>query len=194
MKLTDADYARAASLLGCDPAAVRAVAAIESAGDGFLEDGRPKLLFEAHIFSRLTGHRFDASRPEISSPTWNRALYVGGEGEHIRLAQAVEIDREAALQSCSWGKFQLMGFNYKRCGFALLQDFINAMYRSEGAQLTAFCQFVKSMGLDDELRARDWTAFARGYNGAGFLANHYDTRLAKAFDQFHSIDTIAGIP
>lgn len=186
--LTDADIARAAQLLGCEPAAVRAVAAVESAGSGFLPDGRPKVLFEAHIFSRLTGHRFDVSHPMISSRTWDKGLYVGGEHEYERLNEAAALDRDSALQSASWGKFQLMGFNFRRCGFPILADFKAAMCRSEGAQLTAFCHFVKSMGLDDELRRRDWIGFARGYNGPGFALNEYDTRLAKAFDNFHSID------
>lgn len=192
MKLTDADYARAASLLGCAPAVIRAVAAVESAGDGFLLDGRPKILFEAHIFSRLTAHKFDASHPDISSPTWNKALYVGGAGEHDRLARAAELDRDAALKSASWGKFQIMGFNFERCGFGLLQDFVNAMYRNEGAHLTAFCNFVKSMGLDDELRRLDFAGFARGFNGPKFAENGYDTLLAKAHGHFDSIDRAVG--
>ncbi len=197
MKLTKADYARAAQLLGCLPAAIRAVAAVESAGDGFLSDGRPKILFEAHVFSRLTGHRFDASHPLISSPTWNRALYATGVGgEHERLAAAVALDRNAALSSASWGKFQLMGFNYTRCGFDVLkglQAFVNAMYRDEGEHLTAFCHFVKSMSLDDELRRGDWAGFARGFNGPKFAENRYDERLARAFANFHSIDTSMGV-
>lgn len=189
--MNDADYTRAAQLLGCETAAVRAVAALESAGDGFLEDGRPKVLFEAHVFSRLTGHRFDDKYPEISSRAWNPALYIGGAREHDRLARAAALDREAALQSASWGKFQLMGFNWKRCEFGSLQDFVAAMYRSDGEQLTAFCHFIKSMGLDDELRRHDWPGFARGFNGPMYASNHYDTRLSKAFDQFDSIDASA---
>jgi hypothetical protein len=31
------------------------------------------------------------------------------------------------------------------------------------------------------LRALDWTAFARGYNGAGFAKNRYHTRLRDAY-------------
>ena len=191
MKLTDADFFRAARLLNCEPAAVRAVAAVESAGDGFLPDGRPKLLFEAHIFSRLTAHKFDATHPKISSHDWNRELYLGGAAEHLRLAEAYRLDPAAALQSASWGKFQLMGFNWRRCGFETLQAFVDAMQSDEGAHLIAFCRFVKSMGLDDELRRQDWVGFGDGYNGPSFAINHYDTRLAKAYANFKSIDTVA---
>ena len=194
MKLTDADFARAAHFLGCEPAVIRAVAAVESAGSGFLEDGRPKILFEAHIFSRLTARKYDATHPDISSRLWDKTLYLGGEHEHERLEKAAALDRDAALQSASWGKFQLMGFNWRKCGFESLQEFVNAMYRSEGAQLTAFCNFVKSMGLDDELRRLDFLGFARGFNGPSFALNEYDVRLANSYAQFKSIATLQGIP
>lgn len=187
--LTTADFGRAALLLGCEPAAVRAVAAVESAGEGFLEDGRPRILFEAHIFARLTNQRFNESHPDLSSRTWNKALYQGGAAEHDRLARAAALDRNAAIQSASWGKFQIMGFNWRKCGFANLQDFVNAMYRSEADHLTAFCHFVRSMGLDDELRRRDFAAFARGFNGPMYAENDYDAKLSQAFDYFQSIET-----
>lgn len=186
--LTTADFGRAALLLGCEPAAVRAVAAVESAGEGFLEDGRPRILFEAHIFARLTNQRFNESHPDLSSRTWNKALYQGGAAEHDRLARAAALDRNAAIQSASWGKFQIMGFNWRKCGFANLQDFVNAMYRSEREHLTAFCNIVKSFGLADELRRLDWVGFADGYNGPGFALNEYDSRLARAFGNFKSIE------
>jgi hypothetical protein len=182
--LTDDDFARAAAALACDVAAVRAVCAIEAPQGGFLATGEPVILFEAHIFSRLTGRRYDATHPSISSRTWNRALYRIGLSEHQRLAEAVALDRDAALQSASWGRFQIMGFNWQRCGFPSLQDFINAMYASEGQQLDAFVEFVKSAGLDDELRRLDWAAFARGYNGPSFAENEYDARLAAAYHSF----------
>jgi hypothetical protein len=190
MSLTDADYARAALLLGCNPAAIRAVAEVEAPGSGFLPDGRPKILFEAHHFSRLTAHRFDADHPSISSRVWDRTLYRGGAAEHDRLARAAELDREAALLSCSWGKFQIMASNYKKAGFTSLQAFVNAMYRSEAEHLTAFCHFVKNMGLDDELRRLDWAPFARVFNGPKYAEHRYDERLAQAFTFFDSIDTL----
>lgn len=189
VKLTDADYARAAQLLGCDQAAIRAVAAVESGGDGFLPDGRPKILFEAHIFSRLTAHKFDG-HPQISTRTWNRDLYKGGAAEYDRLEAAKALDYPAALQSASWGKFQTMGFNYKRCGFITIHQFVEAMYKNEGAHLTAFCNLVKSFGLDDELRNHDWLPFAEGWNGPGFARIQYDRLLANAYDNFHSFEIL----
>lgn len=179
--LSEQDYKRAADALGCDVAAIRAVDRVESAGSGMLQSGQPKILFEAHIFGRLTGGKYHQSHPNISSPTWNRKLYKGGAAEHDRLAEAVELDRNAALQSASWGRFQILGSNWRESGFPSLQAFINAMYGSESDQLDAFVEFVKRRGLADELQRHDWAGFARGYNGPGYLNNRYDTKLEQAY-------------
>lgn len=183
--LSEADYKRAAEWLGCEVAAVKAVDRVESAGSGFLADGKtPKILFEAHLFSRLTGHKYDQSHPHLSSPSWNRKLYKGGAAEHDRLAEAVELERTAALQSASWGRFQILGSNWRECDFPHLQAFVNAMYQSEAAHLYAFVSFVRKRGLADELQRKDWAGFARGYNGPGYKNNRYDQKLEQAFGIF----------
>ena len=74
-QLTPADYQRAAEMLGCRRQVIQAVAQVEAVNSGFLPSGRVTILFEAHQFSRLTGHRYDTSHPSISSKVWNRALY-----------------------------------------------------------------------------------------------------------------------
>lgn len=176
-------YKQAADTLGCNEAAVRAVASVESAGSGFLPDGRAKILFEAHIFSRLTGHKYDNTHPDISSRKWNKKLYIGGAGEYRRLDRAMALSAELAVQSASWGKFQIMGFNYKRCGFKDIQDFMFAM-RSEEGQLKAFVGFIQSMKLADELQRRDWAGFASVYNGPAYAVNAYDSKMATAYKRF----------
>lgn len=191
--LVASDFHSAATILNVDPFTIMAVAEIESAGGGFLPDGRPKILFEAHVFSRLTKHVYDELHPNISSSKWTRSLYRGGAAEHdVRLEEAVRLDRPAALQSASWGMFQIMGFNFKRCGFPSVQAFVNAMYISEAQHLNAFCRLVKSMGLDDELQRRDWAAFANGYNGPSFATNHYDSKLEASYARLISASTPDG--
>jgi peptidoglycan hydrolase-like protein with peptidoglycan-binding domain len=37
------------------------------------------------------------------------------------------------------------------------------------------------------LQRRNWTSFARGYNGRNYKKNEYDTRLAAAFAKFNAI-------
>jgi hypothetical protein len=183
-KLTDQDFSDCATSLDCQIAAVRAVVAVESAGGGFLPDGRPKILFEAKYFHKLTGGKYDKSNPNISSPVWNPKLYKGGAREWDRLNQALALDHDAALQSASWGLFQIMGANYKLCGFDNVNDFVAAMEKSEGDQLKAFIGFVKSQKLDGFLRTRNWASFAKGYNGPGYKKNQYDVKLANAYSKY----------
>lgn len=179
--LTDADYRRAAATLGCEAAAIRAVGDVESGGrTGFLPDGRPKILFESHLFSRLTGGQHDATHPDISTARWIRN-YVGGAGEYDRLERAMQLDREAALKAASWGKFQILGTNYSRVGSRTVDEFVVAQKRSEQEHLDAFVKFILSNDLSDELRERRWADFARRYNGPGFAKNHYDEKMAEAY-------------
>jgi peptidoglycan hydrolase-like protein with peptidoglycan-binding domain len=183
-KLTAEDYRNVARLIGCDVAAVRAVVEIESSGSGFLSDGRPKILFEAQWFSEFTNGKFDTSNPDISSPRWNPRLYVGGVGEWARIEKAIKLDRPAALKSASWGLGQVMGFNFKPAGYTDVESFVKDMYLSEGKQLMAMFNFIKSQKLDRFLVSKDWAGFARAYNGEGYRQNRYDEKLAAAFQKW----------
>jgi len=176
------DVAAAATAMQCEPAAIWAVCDIESAGGGFLPDKRPKLLFEAHVFGRLTHHQWDASHPNISSPVWNRALYgAAGAHQYDRLNEAIQLDRGAALQSASWGMFQILGLHYAACDFPDIDHYVAAMCASEGAQLAAFVAFCRRTRLDRYLRVCDWTQFALAYNGPSEAENGYDSKLAAAY-------------
>jgi LysM repeat protein len=184
--LTEADWQRAATALGVDVAAIKAVANVEAPGSGFLADGRPKILFEAHQFGRLTGDRYNSSHPNISSAEWNRSLYKGGAAEHDRLAQAQALNDSAALQAASWGRFQIMGFNYKTAGYNNVQDFVAAMKHSEGKQLDAFVNFIKAdPAMHRALQNHDWASFARAYNGPGYAQNNYDTKIASEYNRLN---------
>jgi hypothetical protein len=182
--VTEADYERVAKLLGCEIAAIKAVDQVEAKGDGFFAGGRPKILFEAHQFSKHTGHKYDRAYPSISSATWNKALYAFGEAEYDRLRKAMTLDRPAALKSASWGRFQIMGFNHSSAGHPTVQAFVDAMFKSESAHLDAFVAFLKSTGLKEALKKKEWAKFAKGYNGPKFAANAYHTKLENAYNTF----------
>lgn len=188
--ITEAAFQESAISLGCDLAAIKAVAEVESRGDGFIKDKTgarvPKTLFERHVFSRLTGGKYDAIAPDISNPissAKDRSYGTYAE-QPARLEKAAKLDRNAALQSASWGIFQIMGFNYQLAGFKTLQDFVNAMYKDEDEHLKAFVNFVKNSDLASALKNHDWAAFARGYNGADYRQSQYDTKLAQAYAKY----------
>lgn len=177
--LNEKDFRDAARRLNCEVAAIKAVAEVESKGDGFLPRGEPKILFERHIFSKRTNGFFDQTNPGISNPV------AGGYGspasQHKRLQEAVTLNRNAALMSASWGRFQIMGFNYTLAGFNSLQEFVTAMYKGEREHLFAFVNYIVNTVLDDELREKRWRDFARKYNGPDYRKNNYDVKMADAY-------------
>ena len=181
--LSEADYVAAAALLKCDVPAIKAVAEVESRGAGFLPDGRPKILFERHKFHKFTGGKYDHSHPGISNPSQG-GYGQGGAPQWKRFDEAAALDRNAALKSCSWGKFQVMGFNFEVCGFANVEDFYAAMQKSEGEHLKAFCNFIAGNNLGGALRKHQWAQLAAGYNGAEYKINKYDVKLAAAYKKY----------
>jgi hypothetical protein len=188
--ITQKMFEAAANAIGTDIATIKAVAEVESAGGGFLPNGAPLILFEPHVFWRNLIKRgknpsdYVKGNSDILYPKWGTKPYGSIANQHARLAKAVKIDRDAALASASWGKFQILGENWKDAGYELLQDFINAMFRSEDDHLRAFLNFVKSKGLDKYLRTRTWDKFAEGYNGKSYKKNKYDIKLAKAYQKY----------
>jgi hypothetical protein len=180
--LTEQDFADAAGQLGCEIAAIKAVCQVEAPRGGFNPDDTPVTLFEGHKFHKFTNGQFDIEAPDLSYPTWTRKHYgKTWQAEQNRLQRAMVLDREAALRSASWGKFQIMGFNHESVGFPSIQGFVNAMYAGEREHLMAFVMFVLKNGLAPSLRRKDWPAFARGYNGSGYAENKYDDKMAAAY-------------
>ena len=190
-------YASAAWLLRCDVNAIRAVALIEAGVQGaFLPSGEPVILFERHVFQRLSKGRFQgAAVPGTVGEKWRLVSWPnpGGYGPYSvqpqRLQAAAALDRDAALKSASWGLFQIMGENHAACGYPELQRFITAMYRSVDDHLRAFVQFIRhDARLVDAIRSKDWRTFARIYNGPAFESHNYDGRLAEAFAKLSADD------
>lgn len=189
-------FARAAAYLGCDVAAIRAVAQVEAGSQGaFISTGpnagRPTILFEPHIFDRLTNGRFrDAKDPLLSGPSavlsrerWAPGTYGPFSAQYARFNAAAQLNRQAAIKATSWGLFQILGENYKRCGFEGPEDFVGAMYRDVDAHLLAFTHFIESdKGLRQALIAHNWVTFARIYNGPGYRRNSYDSKLVAAYE------------
>jgi len=186
-KLTESDFIAIANKFKVDLAAVKAVVDVEASGSGFLPNGKPKILFEAHWFGKLTQYKYNKSHANISSTHWNRSLYKGGVHEWGRLDQAIGLSRQAALQSASWGLGQVMGFNYRTCGYSNVEEFVDAMHESEGKQVEAMFAFIQKNKLIAPLNRKDWRSFAEKYNGPSFSANDYDGKLARAYAKFSAM-------
>jgi len=181
LALTADALSAASDSLAVDAPEVWTVLAVETKGCGFLADRRPLILFERHIFSKLTNRQFDIC--DVSNP---QAGGYGPTGAHQydRLASAIALDRNAALESASWGMAQIMGENFTSAGFGDVETMVSSMSDSEDAQLAAFVAFLKANHLDLHLQAHDWASLAKGYNGPNYAINRYDTKLAAEFQKF----------
>lgn len=193
--LKQADIAAAAAALEVDIGCIFAVNEVESVGHGFLPDGRPKILFERHVmYKQLKGDDYDADGLAAQYPNLvnqARGGYAGGSAEHARFRTACGIDQVCAIESASWGLFQIMGYHWQTLGYASAEEFMGAMQHSEAEQLDAFVRFVKADPvLHKALKSRKWAEFAKLYNGPAYKENSYDAKLAAAFTR-HSSGEIA---
>jgi len=173
-----ADAEEAARELRVDTASVWTLYDTESSGQSFIE-GRPAILFEPHRFSRATGHRYDASNPRISYRNWDRSKYPRSQqARYDQLVEAVCLDVDAGFASCSYGGFQILGENFKRCDAVSPWAFAWRQAQTEADQLYAFIKFVSSDAvLLKAIRAKDWDKVAERYNGTGWRLNDYGNKL-----------------
>lgn len=182
-----------AKRLGVEVAALRAILEKESKGSGFNADGTPKILYERHImYQRLTEH-FGLATAKYwatgrSDLVYSKGYGAGGYGKYSeqpkKLEDAAKIDRTSALESCSWGIAQIMGYHWKLCGFSSVQQFVNAMYKSEDSQFEVFVKFLEGSGIVPYLKKLDWANVALRYNGKNYKQNNYDVDLKRYYLKF----------
>lgn len=180
---TDTDVARLANSIGVEQRALAAVLMVETQGSGFGPMG-PTIRWEGHYFDRLVKAelREKARSLGLASPK------VGGvknpssqEKRYEILNRAAELDEEAAYSSISIGLGQVMGSHAKSLGFSTAKEMFSYCSLSLINQIDVMCRFIDKNGLVDELQRKDWSAFARGYNGPQYRTNQYDTKLAAAY-------------
>jgi hypothetical protein len=196
--LSEQDLIDFANMHQLELAAVKAVNEVESSGKGFLLSGKPKILFEGHIFWKELEKRginpndyYNSNTADVLYKSWTRTHYVGGEGEHLRLQKAMQIGSgqsfiDAANSSASWGCFQIMGFHAIPLGYGSVENFVQKMNLSEREHLLAMGKFITThyKKIDQYLRNKDWATFAYYYNGEGYKVNKYDTKLASAYAKY----------
>lgn len=178
---------RMARAAGIEPAALLAVAEVESGGRAFavVNGGQePLIRFEGHYFDRLLpeDRRAEARAKGLAGPKAGAVKNPASQAARWRLLEeAMGIDRAAALQSVSWGIGQVMGAHWKALGYDGVEALVAEARSGVAGQVRLMLRFIEANGLAGLLKARDWTGFARAYNGPGFAANHYDRRMAAAY-------------
>lgn len=190
-KLTNEQIKQLAIQHGIEYACLKAVVEVEASGDGFIGE-LPKILYEPHIMHRLLTKKnyitirnnLMKAHPNLCYPRWGTYKYGAESIQHKRFEIASQFNHDTALESCSWGLGQVMGFHWKSLGYESLQAFINDMYESEAKQLEAMIRFIKVNGLLLALKNKDWVKFAKGYNGSGYAKNKYHIKLANAYNKY----------
>ena len=188
-RLTDNDIEEFAAGLGVEVAAIKAVIDIEAGRthNGFWSEGKPIINFDLAVFRQMARRhgvnlsRYTRSHPEVFSRPDIRRHGSQQAAVQARLDRALDIDSVSAIEGTFWGMFQIGGFNWKQCGTSSPAEFMRLMSRSERDQLELFGEFITRAGLLPALKAKNWSAFARGYNGPSYASRGYHRRLASAY-------------
>ena len=189
---------RVAEHAGGDAAVLLAVALVETNGVAFAEfSGRrePLIRFEGHYFDRLLSpaDRVAARRLGLSDPRAGRVSNPASQAGRWRLFdRAAAIDAMAAAASVSWGLCQVMGAHWQRLGYADAAALGEAARGSADGQFEIAARFLALGGLAARLSRGDTAGFARGYNGAGYRANRYDTKIGAAYESAKRLLAEAG--
>lgn len=195
MTLTEEDYREVAAELGVETAAIKAIVEIEAgrAHEGFSAPGMPIVNFDLSMFRRFARKRginltkYYKSHPQVFRGSGRKSQ----EATFRRLKAARAIDNNTAIEGTFWGMFQIGGFNWKKCGAADINEFVERMSRSERDQLELFAAFIRNSGLLPHLQKKNWAAFARGYNGPSYARRGYHTRMAAAYARHKKLENAA---
>lgn len=202
-KITDADWQEASTRIRCEVAVIQAFAHVESGKAPFDRYHRPTIQYERHKFAKHTGHKYDALHADISGKSYTNKkfdkaghpiaandLYVADAYE--RFERAYGLDEDAAIMACSWGKFQVLGENYRGVGFPTVQGFLEAACKSEREHLLKlFLPFAMTVRdgkcghgtLRNALIQKNWADAAWLYNGPDYRKYDYDNRLKAAYEK-----------
>jgi hypothetical protein len=186
-RLDNTDLPKLGRLIGVGEDELHAFMEVEAAGSGFDSQGRPKMLFEPHIFYRrlIGAEQAKAVEMGLAYKKWGATPYP--KDSYARLERALLINREAALCSASWGLTQILGSHHLTLDYHSAEDMVLAFMADEENHLKGTIALLTSMGIDDDLRMHNWPMVARLWNGPGYRVNRYDIKLEAAFAKWSKI-------
>lgn len=184
--LTEEDFRIVAKELGVEVAAVKAVVEIEAgkAMKGFWAPGIPVINFDRTMYNKMRSRAVDKSGAKGEKVPPGLSGYA--LSEWTQLINARRSNAQGANMGTFWGMFQIGGFNYRLCGCESVNEFVRLMSYSELKQLELFAAFITNTGMVADLKAKNWAAFARKYNGTSYARRGYHTRMAAAYRRYSS--------
>lgn len=188
IRLQPGEIGEAARMFGVETAVLLAFVEVEAARSGFDSLGRPKMLFEPHVFYRelgATAARDKAVAQGLAYRNWIAGKYPSDS--YPRLAQAIEIIETPAVRSASYGLGQILGNNHLGTGHPTAQSMVLAAMTSEAEQLMQMVTLMSNWGMRAMLTGKDftkadsWRQAAAKWNGSGYAKHDYHGRMARAY-------------
>lgn len=167
--------------------ALAAVAWVESAGTPYWNiQGQPlpAIRWEGHYFwKRLKGDQLkQAVREGLASPKAGGVKNPNNwEARYKLLSRAMDINKEAALESISMGLGQVMGANWRALGYTSVTAMWETAKSGIDGQVELMARFIDSNKLAPALNGCQWATFAKAYNGQNYKVNAYDKKMAEAY-------------
>ncbi|WP_223543368.1 N-acetylmuramidase domain-containing protein, partial [Pseudomonas sp. GL-B-12] len=183
-----------ANELGVEKEVLRAIALAETGDKVPFKEYRPGekhalILYERHYMRRflladgMPSSEVDAlsnAEPKIVHTYEASYSYGSLDDQYSRLKRAREINRAAAIKSCSWGKFQVMGEYYRHL-YESADDLEKAQNYCALQHLQYFKIFLtKEKNLIGPMKDKDWTLIAQKYNGKSQIG--YDTKIRSTYE------------
>lgn len=190
--INDNDYEIAAKELGIEKEVLMAIAKQESKGSSFQAVKQATILFERHkMYSLLikkgnTKASVDALSIKHPSIVNKNSGGYNDMTSYDKLKTAKSIDYDCAVQSCSWGKFQVMGFHYANL-YSSPRELEKAMNMCELQQFKYFVLYLKKTnGMVDALKNKNWEGIATLYNGSKWKEKNpeYANNVKRYYNQF----------
>jgi hypothetical protein len=194
-RIDDYDLPRLGALIGVGEDELHAFMDVEAGGSGFDSVGRPKMLFEPHLFYRNLGpgaKRDEAVRQGLAYAKWGAKPYP--KESYTRLAKAIKIDEEVALKSASWGLTQILGQWHKEIGYPTAKAMVEAFADDEANHLEATIKLLIDWKVDDDLKAHRWATVAKAWNGPQYAKHGYHKKLEAAYEKWAKIPDTAWPP
>ena len=190
--ISDNDYETAAKELGVEKEVLMAISKQESKGSSFKAAKQATILFERHKMYYLlikkgnTKASVDALSIEHPSIVNKNSGGYNDMTSYDKLKTAKSIDYDCAVQSCSWGKFQVMGFHYANL-YSSPRELEKAMNMCELQQFKYFVLYLKKTnGMVDALKNKNWEGIATLYNGSKWKEKNpeYANNIKRYYNQF----------
>lgn len=161
---------------------------VETGGRGFDSNtGKIMIQFEPAWFRKKA--------PYAPSGKWNLNKVEVQNKEWPAFNDAFAKNQDAAMESTSIGLGQIMGFHYKRLGFATVGEMWDHAKESLENQIWQIAKFIDTdRNLKQAIKDKDWFTIAKIYNGSGFMEiarkygrEPYNISMKKAYEKYSSI-------